>query len=148
PPGGDPMAPTVAHQANPNAPLIPPFTFREARAAMTAVRVPPAEPGTLGQLERMIAACSAISPEKFRRHYRWPSCPYYKAYLEKAGSNEKGLVKELAEKVRNHLDEMEGSNPRCEIAAVDNARCLALLRPEGDFNVTSDDMAEGFKLAH
>lgn len=148
PPGSDPMTPRVPNQPNPNVLLPPPFTFREARATMAEVRVPPTEPGTLGQLERMIAACSAISPEKFRRHYRWPSCPFYQAYLANAGNPEKKLVKELEEKVRNHLDEMEGSNPRCEIAALDNARCLAILRPDGPFHVTSDDMAEGFKLAH
>jgi hypothetical protein len=148
PPGGDPMAPQLPEQPNPNTPQPPPFTFREARAAMQAVKVPNAAPDNLGQFEIMIAACHAVSPAKFRGHYRWKECPYLKRYQELAGKAELRLVAQLQEMVHKHLDEMEGSNPRCEIAALDNARCLALLRPEGNFEVTADDMAEGFKLAH
>jgi hypothetical protein len=147
-PGGDPMAPQGTDQQDANTPLPPPFTLREARAVMHAVKIPPALPDKLGQLEIMIAACHAVSPAKFRAHYHWKECPYLVQYRKLASKTVNKLIDNLEEMVRQHLDEMEGSNPRCEIAAEDNARCLAILRPAGPFEVAAEDMAEGFKLAH
>jgi hypothetical protein len=134
------------------------FTFREAQAALYAVTF------SDELFKRVIAACYAVTPDQFRRHYGWEGCgfvgadnverDYLSEYRKKAGKREQTALSDLENMVREYLDPMEGSNPRCELALIDNTRAICLLdwddevRPEDRFKVKEDHVAEAFKQAH
>jgi hypothetical protein len=153
----DPMAPQFAERDTQRSELPPDgpegFTFREARAALHAMTV------SDELCKRIVAACFAVTPEQFRRHYRWDHCEfggkdYIAEYRKNAGKREQTAMSELEGMVRDYLDPMEGSNPRCELALIDNARALGLLdwddtqRMEERFKVKESHVAEAFKQAH
>lgn len=149
----DPMAPQRANQIDPTQAIPPTFTFREARAALYEVNVPPA------LCKLIIAACFAITPGQFKKHYGWDECTFehkdfFAEYRKKAGRRELAALSALEGMVADYLDPMEGSNPRCELALIDNARAIRLLdSPQNElpvqrFIVREHHVAEAFRQAH
>lgn len=109
--------------------------------------------------KRIIAACYAVTPDQFKRHYGWDDCTFegkdfLGEYRKKAGKRELTALSELEGMVKDYLDPMEGSNPRVELALIDNARAICLLdwddtvRADERFKVNVRHVAEAFKQAH
>ncbi|MEL6498372.1 MAG: MoxR family ATPase [Planctomycetota bacterium] len=115
---------------------VPPgFTFREVQAAASKVRVPDDLRLALG------AAAFAMTPKNFAERCGWETCGAYTAITTAANFSRKRRA--ALDKLRDLVEEnlIEGSNPRGELAIIDNARALRLMDQRTDsFDVNRTHM--------
>lgn len=135
------LSPTNTEEKRKEQPLPPKFTFRDVQAAMSGI--------TLSEKHRqaLCAAAFSITPGDFGERIGWSSCRYFQAIMESPEFKpRKNTLKELQTLVKDNL--MEGSNPRGELALIDNARALCMMdQTSHNFTVDRKHMQKALAYA-